>query len=39
MSKLIRYRLRLKVTVLRNIRVFEKLVVVMRPQGWIYSRA
>ena len=38
MRKLIRYRLRLKVTVLRNTRVFEKLAVVMRPQGWIYTR-
>jgi hypothetical protein len=33
MRKLIRYRLRLKVTVPRNTRVFEKLLVVMRPQG------
>jgi hypothetical protein len=39
MSKLIRYRLRLKETVPCNIRVFEKLAVVMRPQGWIYTRA
>jgi hypothetical protein len=37
MSRLIRYRLRLKVTLSCNIRVVEKLALVMRSQSCIYN--